>query len=118
MFKFALMYKVLFLAAILCISCVNSFEKESSDPSLNTDIMRQILVERHLLIAQITSFQYPDSLSNILVDSLFNAVCVKNGSSLEEFNQNWKHYNSQDIDQLVKIYDLVITDLKVLELKD
>mgnify|MGYP006452745677 CR=1 FL=1 len=112
------MYKpFLFILFFFC-SCVNIDENKVIDTSLEMEVMRQILVERHLLLAQITSFQYPDSLSNSIVDSLFNAVCVKNGSSLGEFNQSWKYYNSQGINELIKVYDLVIADLKVLELKD
>jgi hypothetical protein len=112
------MYKSFIFILIAFCSCVNRVENKSIESSLDAEVMRQILVERHLLLAQITSFQYPDSLSNSIVDSLFNAVCVKNGSSLDQFNQSWLYYNSQDINQLIKVYDLVIEDLKVLELKD
>ena len=108
---------LLFVLFFFC-SCVYTEENTGSYASIDTDDMQQILVDRHLLLAQITSFQYPDSLSNSIVDSLFNAVCVKNGSSLDEFNQSWKYYNSQGINELIKVYDLVIADLKVLELKD
>lgn len=112
------MNKSIFTVLILFCSCVNSLKNNSVGTSLDEQLMRQILVERHLLIAQITSFQYPDSLSNSIVDSLFNGICVKNGTSIDAFNQSWKHYNSQGIDKLIKVYDLVIEDLKVLELKD
>jgi hypothetical protein len=80
--------------------------------------MKQILLERHLLLAQITSFQYPDSLSNTIVDSLFNNICLKKGISKQEFDQSWKHYNTKEVDQLIKVYDSVIEELKVMELKD
>ena len=108
---------LIFILIVFC-SCINKVDNKVIESSLDAEVMRQILVERHLLLAQITSFQYPDSLSNSIVDSLFNAVCVKNGSSLDQFNQSWLYYNSQDINQLIKVYDLVIEDLKVLELKD
>lgn len=114
----SIMYKFFLFILIFFCSCVNTEENKAIKPNLDAEVIKQILVERHMLLAQITSFQYPDSLSNSIVDSLFNAVCLKNGSSLDEFNQSWAYYNSKDVNKLIKIYDLVIEDLKVLELKD
>lgn len=112
------MYRYLFFSLFFFSSCFNTQEENIPEPSLDTEVLRKILVERHLLVAQITSFQYPDSLSNNLVDSLFHSICLQNGSTNEEFEQNWDYYNSYDLDQLIKVYDKVIEDLKILELKE
>ena len=112
------MYRYLIFSLLFFSSCLNTVEDNIPEPSLDAEVLRKILVERHLLLAQITSFQYPDRLSNSLVDSLFHSICLKNGSSSEEFEQNWDYYNSHDLDQLIEVYDMVIEDLKILELKE
>ncbi len=112
------MNRYMFIFFFFFTSCVNSNLETNSEPKIDTDVMKQILLERHLLLAQITSFQYPDSLSNTIVDSLFNNICLKKGISKQEFDQSWKHYNTKEVDQLIKVYDSVIEELKVMELKD
>ena len=48
----------------------------------------------------------------------FANICLKNGIKQDEFDQSWEYYNTKEVNQLIEIYNDVIEELKVLELKD
>jgi hypothetical protein len=83
---------------------------------LKPTVMKNILVEKHLLIAQINSFEYKDSISSDKLDSLFNQLCLKNGSNINEFQESFDYYMNHQTQELRLIYDEVIKDLKTLEI--
>lgn len=112
------MNKYFLIVLVFIVSCTDNSQEKNIESKLDSVVMKQILLERHLLIAQITSFQYPDSLSNTIVDSLFANICLKNGIKQDEFDQSWEYYNTKEVNQLIEIYNDVIEELKVLELKD
>ncbi|MGC6429044.1 MAG: DUF4296 domain-containing protein [Flavobacteriales bacterium] len=106
----------LFLIAIfLLFSCSNPNENNNQDNFLNKEKLKTVLVEKHLLLAKIKSFQYDDSLSISKMDSLINQLCEDNGTSLSEFQKSWDYYMNNEPKILSSIYDEVIQELKTKE---
>jgi hypothetical protein len=106
-------YLVIIIA--LLISCTSKEPEANPFQPLDNDKMISILVDRHLLLAEVSTFQYKKEFSFSSKDSILNAVILKHDVTVEEFEESWNYYLSDANEDLIGIYDKVIDQLKLLD---
>ena len=99
----------------LLFACASNVQDENAIQHLDSDKMFSILLDRHLLIAEVSTFQYQEDFSFSSQDSILNAVILKHNVTIEEFEESWNYYLSDANTELIDIYNKVIDQLKLLD---
>ncbi len=98
---------LLLLATSLFYSCGNSYV-------LTTEQMQELLVDIHL--ADGLGLQQGDFNTPTLKNNLYNQIYKKHNTTAEQFDSSLVYY-SENMEELVEIYDVVVERLKTIEEK-
>ena len=102
----------LFASLLLFAFCTN--KEQSTQDSISTEDMKEILKERQMLLSTLNTYQYDGVISDEKIDSMLSSTYLKLGYTEEEFQSSWKYYLKDGKCELYDIYGNILQDFELM----